>query len=324
MLLSKDEIKEKLRSQGTLDKLESVLRNHRKAVIEINLEKRLSYKESNPEELKKYFEQSVAQKNIDEALYLQNIIFFKIERHELAETFLRELELPESIVNSSLLINNAAFLYDHVFTNVFEAIKTFEALDKLVPNNPKIQYNLAALQLEAWLQSPKLTDNLMLRKSIEGLRKFKVPDALIRRLWINYHIILSELYMQQRKYGEKDKSVKFIYDTYGPLALNDGDLVNLSKYFSHYSKFDWARKILEPRVKSIDASEDLIFYYLNLTIFDKRFTSGPSYRTTMLNAVNENRPRFCKLFDASAAGGVSFQIKDNDFLKKTWCENCNR
>jgi hypothetical protein len=106
--------------------------------------------------------------------------------------------------------------------------------------------------------------------------------------------------------------------------LNDSDLVNLSKYFSHYSKFDWARKSLEPRVKAIDASEDLIFYYLNLTIFDKRFTTGPSYRTTMLNAVNGNRLRFCALFNSAEEGGISFQLLDNDFLKKTWCESCGK
>ena len=101
-------------------------------------------------------------------------------------------------------------------------------------------------------------------------------------------------------------------------------MVNLAKYFSHYSKFDLAEKILEPRIKSLDASEDLVFYYISLTIHSKRNTSEPSYRTTMLNAINQNKERFCHLFDPLGEGGISFQLLDNPYLKKTFCENCNK
>lgn len=322
MALTKEEIKEKLRSPAVLSKLEPVLRNHRKALIDIQLEKRLAYRESNPQELKKYFEQTIAQKNIDEALYLQQVIFFKIEHHETPDHFLGDVEIPQSLEYGSLLINNASFQYEHQYANLFEAIKTFEELDRLLPKNPKIHYNLCVLRLQSWLQTNLLTEASALKKEIEALRKDKIPDNLIRRLLINYHIILSEQHMRNRNYLEKDKALKFIYDTYKPLKLNDADLVNLSKYFSHYSKFDWARKILEPRIKSIDASEDLIFYYLNLTIFDSHYTLGPSYRVTMLNAVNGNRARFCTLFNPSGEGGISFQLLNDAYLKKTYCENC--
>lgn len=114
----------------------------------------------------------------------------------------------------------------------------------------------------------------------------------------------------------------FIYQTYVPLKLNDNDLVNLAKYFSHYSKFDWATTLLSSRVKSIDASEDLLFYYLSLTIFNTRNTASVPYRTMMLNAVNQNRKRFCGLFNSSYEGGVSFQLLEDPNLKKTYCENC--
>lgn len=322
MSLSKDEIKEKLKSPGTLEKFESILRNHRKALIEIELEKRLSYQESNPAELKKYFEQTIAQKNIDEALYLQQIIFFKIDRQETPDQFIHEIEIPKSLEYGSLLINEASFLYDRSYSNVFEAIRTFEELDRLLPENPKIQYNLCALRLKAWVQTDLLEDKTTLKRDIENLTRYKIPGNLVRRLLVNYHIILSEKYWRARNYIEKDKAVKYIFDTYYKLKLNDADLVNLSKYFSHYSKFDWAKKILEPRTKAIDASDDLIFYYLGLTIFDHRYTSGPAYRATMLNAVNGDKPRFCHLFAPISDGGITFQLLNDDYLKKTWCENC--
>ncbi len=322
MSLSKDEIKEKLRGPGMLEKLEPVLSHHRKALIEIELEKRLSYKESNPKELKEYFEQTIAQKNLDEALYLQQIIFFKIDRQEAPEQFMNEIEVPKSLEYGSLLINEASFMFDRSYSNVFEAIKTFEELDRLLPNNPKIRYNLCALRLKAWLQTDLLDDEVALKKDIENLTRYKIADNLVRRLLVNYHIILSERHMRKRNYAEKDKAVKYIFDTYAKLNLSDADLVNLAKYFSHYSKFAWAKKMIEPRTKSIDASEDLIFYYLGLTLYDKHYTAGPAYRTIMLNAVNGNKPRFCQLFAPISEGGISFQLLNDDYLKKTWCENC--
>jgi hypothetical protein len=173
------------------------------------------------------------------------------------------------------------------------------------------------------VQTDLLEEEATLRKDIENLRKHKIQENLIRRLLINYHIILSERHMQTRNYAAKDKAVKFIFDTYYALKLDDNDLVNLAKYFSHYSKFDWAKKILEPRTKSIEASEDLIFYYLGLTIFNPKYTAGPAYRATMLNAVNGNKSRFCQLFAPIPQGGITFQLLDDEYLKKTWCENCN-
>jgi hypothetical protein len=324
MELTKDEVKEKLKSNELLDKLEPVLRNHRKGIIELELEKRVSYLNSSDEELKQYFNQAIQQKNIDEALYLQQIIFHKIEKQEIPETFLNELEMPESIECGGLLNNQASFTYDQTYTNVYEAIRTFTRLDELLPNNPKIKYNLCVVKLQAWRKSSMHLDgNESLKKEIEALRKMDIHENLVKRLMINYHIILTEIYLKQRKYLLKDKAVKYVYGAYKSLQLTDNDLVNLAKYVSYYSKFDWSEKILLSRVKSISASEDLLFYYLHLTIFNRKNTSNKSYRATMLNAVNINNMRFCQIFNSIRNRGVSFQLLEDPFLNKTYCENCN-
>ena len=322
MALSKDEIKEKLRSPDLLNKLEPVLRKHRKAIIELDLEKRISYLKSSARELKKYFNQQLAARNIEEALQLQQIIFYKIDRHELPDNFLDEIEVPQALEYGGLLINNASYLYENGSGNVFEARSTFEKLDALLKNNPKIKYNLCALRLQSWLQSDLSIDPGGLKQEIESLRKMGIPDALVRRLQINYHIIMSEIQLRQKNYGEKDKAMKFIYDAYKPLHLKDDDLVNLAKYFSHNSKFEWAEQVLQPRTKSLDVSEDLLFYYLNLTIYDERNTKSNSYRAIMLNAINGNQNRYCKLFESIKNGGVTFQLLNDPYLKKTYCENC--
>ena len=44
----------------------------------------------------------------------------------------------------------------------------------------------------------------------------------------------------------------------------------------------------------------------------------------MLNAINMNNDRFCKLFSSSLSDGVTFQLLENEYLRKTYCENCNK
>ncbi len=322
--LSKNDIKEKLKSQDLLNKLEPLLSRHRKAIVELELEKRLSYQESNPVELKKYFKESIEKHNIDEALYLQKIIFFKIKKEEIPERFITELEIPETIEYGRLLINNAAYQFESDYDHTFEAIANFKKLEVLLPKSKEIKYNLAVLKMRGWLRTELLEDRIDLKKEIEALRGFGIVDPLVRRLLINYYIILSEIKMRQKDYIGKDKALQFIYNTYSPLKLKDADLVNLAKYFSFYSKFDWSIQILMPYVNTISASDDLLFYYLNLTIYNPKYTSNKFYRTTLLNAASRGKQRFCSLFNSIDSGGITFQLLSDPYLKKTFCENCPR
>ena len=60
----------------------------------------------------------------------------------------------------------------------------------------------------------------------------------------------------------------------------------------------------------------------NLTLINKRQTMRPEYRTIMLNAININPGRFCRFFNPRDTDGVTFQLLEDDFLRKTYCENC--
>ncbi len=323
MAMTKEEIKEALKDPKLTDKLEPVLAKERKAIIELKLEKRVAYSKSTPEEIKNYFSQSIATRNIDEALYLQEIIFHKIERQELPTNFLKELKVPDAIEFGSLLMNTAAYEYEHNNQNVFEAINTFTRLNDLLGGNSKIDYNIAALRLKAWLKTRTLPGNDPLKASIESLRKKGIPETLVLRLLINYHIAQAEIHYWDGKYQEREQSIRFILDSYRKIRMNDQDLTSMSRFLSYNGRFDAAEKILEPRTKALDASEDLLFYYVMLTISDHRHTSSPGYRAFLLNLVNSNKERFCHLFDPVSQGGLSFQILEDAFLKKTYCENCN-
>ena len=74
---------------------------------------------------------------------------------------------------------------------------------------------------------------------------------------------------------------------------------------------------------TIEVDEDLLFYYLNLTIINKELTQSSDYRIIMLNALNMNQERYCKLFNPYGEGGVTFQLLEDEYLRNTYCENCN-
>jgi len=48
-----------------------------------------------------------------------------------------------------------------------------------------------------------------------------------------------------------------------------------------------------------------------------------SYRSYLINARNRNKPRFCKMFESLRHGGISFQLLDNEYVKKMHCESCD-
>lgn len=321
--MTKDEIKDALKDQKLADKLEPILAKERKAIIELVLEKRVTYSKATPAELKTYFSQSISKKNIDEAMYLQEIIFHKIERQELPTSFINELEIPKAIEYGSLLMNEAAFAYEHENHNAFEALKTFAELNDLLGNNPKIDYNICALRLKAWVQSKTLPGDDPLEAKIRSLPKKGIPDVLVTRMLINYNIVRSEVFYAEGKYADREKSLKFVTDSYKKVKLNDADRVSLAHFLSWNSRFDNAAQVLESRTKALNASEDLLFYYTTLTISKPKYLKSTGYRSFLLNVVNSNKDRFCHLFDPVSQGGLSFQLLGNDFLKKTWCENCN-
>jgi len=193
-----------------------------------------------------------------------------------------------------------------------------------MPVNKNIKYNLTALKIRTWVYSQGGIDPEELKKEIMELQKMGIDPVLIKRMLINYHIIRSEYQISQKNYEEKDKSLKYIQNQYSTLVTSENDALNLARYFSGYNKLDWAEKVLLKYVKKVDVSEDVLFYYLNLTIVDSKKTASREYRTIMLNALNINKERFCKIFSSSANGGITFQLLKDQYLKDMYCEGCEK
>ena len=320
--LSKEEIKKTLEDKKVSLELEPILKKERKAVVQLMLEKKVRVMDNDSTKIKKLFEQSIAQKNIEEAMEIQQVIFEKIGHNELPASFLNKLEIPQKVEYGQLLNNNAAFNFMLNESDVYGAIRQYEKLQDILPKSIEVKYNLCVLRLKAWVFGDLAIDPLKLRNDIAALEKLKIDKRLVKRMLINYSIINCEYLMKQKKYADKDKALKYIHDNYATLNLSDKDVLNLAEYFTGYTKYEWAEALLNQYVRKVDVDENILFYYINLTISKAKITEKPEYRTIMLNAYNINKSRYCTIFSSPRKGGISFQLLDNGYLKKTYCENC--
>lgn len=319
--LSKSEIKEKLNNRAVLESIEPILSQHRKAVLLLDVERKTTLNEDK-EQLITALQQALKENNVEQAAALQQSIFSKVMNQQFPEDVLNEIKIPRQNTFGVLINNEIAFKHFLDPEDVLESYKEFQELDQLIPNNKKVKYNLCAMKFRVWILGLDEIDPNEFEKEINALKKLGISNRLVKRMLVNLNIIMSEYYTMVGDYANKDQALSYIKKNYRYIDMKTTDLLSLAQYFSAYARYDWATKLLTPKVQTIDADEDLLFYYINLTIVEPTMLKRSSYRTILQNAISINRDRFCKLFQTIEKGGISFQMLMEETLKTMYCEDC--
>lgn len=317
---SKAAIKGKLVNAYARD-LEPILRNHRKAVIVLSLEKKDQYKELQTEELITLFNKAVLTEDIEEACVIQNSILERA-REKFSPSLLDKMVIPKKKEYIRLLTKKCIFKYFVDLRQTMSVEKELKSLLKLEPNNKRIHYNLTVLKFLIWKHKARDIDRNTFKAEILNLKKVGVSQELIDKMMLNYHMVKAEEDMRKNNYEGKDASVAYVMNSYKNLSLSDYDYLNLAQFLTRYATMYDAIDILVDKVTDITVDEDLLFYYLNLTIHKRELTKAPIYRTIMLNAINMNNKRFCNLYNSALKKGVTFQLLEDEYLRATYCENC--
>lgn len=320
--LSKTEIKRKLNGE-IAKKLEIYLKNHRKAVVTLELDKIDKYKNKKLNELVELFNNSIKEDDLEKARIIQNSILDKIIEKASPEA-ISGMNIPKQKKYLTLLTKNSMvkYLVNIGYTKIVR--KELLELSKLDPNNKRIKYNLAVLELVLWKNNSSDEKEGNIKSQILSLKKYGIKQSLIDRMLVNFHIIRAQNKMRNREYEAKDESVEFILEMYENFSLSNYDYLSLAQFLTYYSNLYDATDLLVEKVQDLTVDEDLLFYYLNLTLIRNEMTKTEAYRKIMLNAINLNKSRFCKLFNASNNNGVTFQLLEDEYLRKTYCENCEK
>jgi len=322
--LSKQEIKDRLNDKKLLDNLESTLQKHRKATITIFLEKKNTIQTMTDDELVSSFKKSIDEQDLLLALSIQQQVFQRISNQKSPSSLSERLEIPQKKEFHNLLNNDLAFSYLYNNVDPYQSLQDFERLDTLVPKNGKIKYNICVLKFRTWLLGKGMIDKTAFLKEINDLKLYGIDLKLIKRMLVNYNIIMCEYYMLNHDFTNKDKCLNFIVSNYKNIPYNPLDIINVAQYLVAYNKYDLAIKTVSPYTKTVDCDENLLFYYINLTIVREEYTKKQEFRNVMLNAYNVNSKRFCKLFNSYESGGVTFQLPGSDYLKRSYCESCEK
>lgn len=322
--LSQAEIKNKLRESNLNNDLEPYLKNHRKALITLELDKKDSYKKMASDQLLSLFQEKISSKELMEANTIQNVIFDRIQSNEISPDRITDLDVPLQKENIDFITKNTSFKYLLDARQGMISYNKLLEIDKSIPNNKKVKYNLCVLKFTIWQNDWEPIETKKLKQQILALKQYGISQVLIDRMLINFEILKAEAYMFEGDFKNKDKSTANIYSKYKDKLVRDSDFLNLANYFSLFANQEYSKNLLQNKVQDINVGEDLLFYYLNLTIIDDQLTQTKEYRAMMLNAYSKNSERFCNLFNALDKDGITFQLLENDFLRKTYCENCNK
>lgn len=320
--LSKEEIKDKLKDKKLETQIEPYLKNHRKAVIILELQKKDILDSLTIIELIDKFSNSIVNKNLENAIKIQKSIFLKVKNHEISPTYLDKLEIPRKIEFGVLLNKSTMFKYALKEYDVFKAYQELLDLQDLMPHDGHLKYNICALKLKIWLNGQSALKPETFRKEISDLKQFGIPKHLITRMLINYEIIMCEYFMIKGQFSKKDQSLKYIYSNFKDLSLTDADILKLAQYFSSYARYDWAYDLLKDKVYGLNIDENLLFYFINLTIFDSKIIENDNYKNLLTKAYDINPTRFCNLFKPTAHDRISFQLLEIEYLRNIYCEKC--
>jgi hypothetical protein len=321
---TKVQVKEALQKEVIPAELETILKKHRKAILYLELERKTPFAGKSNAFLKQAFKKAIVQKNTKEALDIQHLVFSKIQNKQLPNQFLDSLEIPPKAEFGSLLNNRLAFGY---YTSEYDfqtSLEKFLALQKLTPDNANVCYNVCALQLQTWLSGYSTEVPTQLYQNIQALERLKTDKRLVKRMLINYHIINCEYLMDEKEYAAKDDGLRFIFDNYGYISMGEKDAVSLAQYLVSYSKLQWALELLEGYASKRDVTEDLLFYYLSLTIILPEPTVHEPFTRIIHKAILINQVRFCQLFNSIEKGGITFQLLDDDYFQALYCETCKQ
>ncbi len=319
--LSKAGIKQKLTDAILAKEAEPILAKHRKVIITFYLNAKKPSQQMVDEAILSNFKKALDDKDFSKAREIQQELFERIRDNRLPNDYIGKVEVPMELAYADILNDREVYRYLLRATSEYEALYHFLSLQKLDPSNGKISYNICSLRFFLWKNGEDTLASGILKRDIATLEKKGIHKDLVRRMQIKYQILMCDRYMNQYEYEKKDTALEMIRDIYQQLTLTDREIYSLAKYFSYYSRGDWAKEMIEPRVNSIKVNENLLFYYINLLFYEADFESEV-FTGAVANAINLNRERFCNFFRPNHAGGAGMQLLDYEELRKVYCEEC--
>ncbi len=270
-----------------------------------------------------FYVTALENEHMESVLQIQDAIFQNIQGENVVAEFPKDLPLPENKPFSFALNRDYLHRYKVGITSTEQTYELYRELAGHYPDNPYIRFNLAEMMFRLWLQDNSQITDRMMRNTINSMNNYDIPFEASRRLKVNYHKI-----MVNRNYYSKPKKpigwhIRQIRNVYSKTDLDERDMISIAKFLRAYNQINVAERILRPYARKEKPDEDLLFYYIKLTITKTRIIRTQWYRDLMVQAYLQNPARFCNLFlPHSKPEGHGMLVLNNENIKEIYCKLC--
>lgn len=309
---SKKEVKELLNNTPLEQELEPILAQERKAIITLFIEKK-PITSSHADSLFLLLKKSIKKQNNDQTTSYFTQLYQQFQDSS-TQVKLAQITIPYQKEFTSIIQLQLITLYQYGLS--LPSNDSLYTLFNLCPSRSPEKTNIAFLILEKWYEKSLFTPSQF---SIEDINALVTSSIYRKKLLLNYHLIAAEYYQKNFQEEKCIPHIDYVLNNYQFSIDSEIDALQLANYLVYYDYIEDAREILQPYAIEPSAHEDVIFYYLSLSIPYNIKKSSSTFKELMKRAKKINTHRFCKLFGQST---VTFQLFQNYFMKSMYCESC--
>lgn len=319
------EIQEEILEKKLAKKLEPLLSRHRYALIEMKITYDIEGEKEQAFVLKR-FNDEVAMSNFPAALAIQKYIFRKVLEGEYDSFAVMGQMIPQrsypgsETLLSGLLMNK---LWLEKFINQGEADINFcgkvNAYNLLAPDNVYILFN----RLLCNVMHDEFADENGLRKmagEIEGLYESVLSQKTVDELNLRFRFkVIQAVDTLGKESVIVPESLSRIKDIVNLKENSCTNALKLAYIFIDNEDRDFACRLIEPFIKSEEATEELLVTYISLcTYFESRIQSA-RFAKAIKRISSEYPETFCRLMKNHE---ISFQVLVNPDVKSVYCDVC--
>lgn len=319
-----EQIRAQLADKAFSKELEPLLKKHRKATVSIRMSKEIQPDVSDMAGLMDFYIASLQAEHFENALKIQDAIFDLVSSENVAETFPDSLPLPQNKSFSHVFTRDYVYRYKTGLVDHVKLFELFNDLQHIYPDDPAIRFNLAELAFRRWIDGDPEIKADSVSGIINNLDQFDVPAWAKNRLLINFHLVSIRQSMAEADARKRMRSARAIRSLYSSAFTSDHEIVNLARFFAAYRQTDIAERLLRPYARNSSPDEDLLYFYIILTINEATTVNMRWYHDLLEKAHELNPERFCNLFQpVSVPGSAGISLLFRDRIKEFYCENCN-
>ncbi len=256
-------------------------------------------------------------------LFVQSKLLNKVRSGELDANQLPQADLGQKS-NTLGVINNQIVLESIMGAESYGGNPIYLALFELYLINKKeqeVSFNYHVAKLEYWSNHQGEIRNM--EGWLSDFRKIsagQIAPEKYARAMLNYSLLAVDYFYDQGAFDKRKKSFTELMKWQEKGNLNSNEKLNLAKTLCYQDQFSYAIQLLRADVQDEKVNQEMLFYFLQIAVYDKSQVSDLMYAGLMEKASQLYPAVFCQFFTTAVNGKQSLE---NTQLKNMYCTTCN-